>query len=181
MSAGDEDVLETRRLRLRPPSLDDAAFACELVNDPDWVRFVGDRGVRSVEDARGWLGRGPIAARERDGYGAYVVELRADATPVGLCGLFRRDVLEHPDLGYALLAGHRGRGYALEACLAVLDHAREGLRLPRVLAITDPANERSIRVLARLGMRPEGRARLPGDAVDLALFAIDLAAGAPGS
>ena len=166
------DVLETPRLRLRPPSLDDAGFAYELVNDPSWLRFVGDRGVRSLEDARRWLERGPIAARERDGYGSYVVELREDRTPVGLCGLFRRETLEHPDLGYALLERHRGRGYVFEAASAVIEHARGGLGLSRLYAITDPTNERSIRVLERLGFAFERRTRVGDDPLELALYAL---------
>jgi RimJ/RimL family protein N-acetyltransferase len=171
MSGPRTAVLETPRLRLRPATLDDAAFALELVTDPEWLRFVGDRGVRDLEGARRYLRDGPAAARD-DGLAAFVVELRDEArTPVGICGLFRRDALEHPDLGYALLASHRGRGYALEACRAVLADARERLGLARVHAIVDPTNERSIRVLERLGMRFERLVRLPGEPVELALYA----------
>ena len=158
-------VLETDRLVLRPVTFDDAPFLLELLNDPDWLRFIGDKGVRSLEGARRYIETGPLESYAKNGFGLLLVELRAGRAPVGLCGLVRRDTLPGPDLGYAFLPAFRRSGYAREAAAAVLRFARETARLERLLAITNPDNERSIRVLEALGFGFERRLRL-GDGPD---------------
>ncbi len=166
--------LETPRLHLRAIVESDAAFAFELVNEPDWKRFIGDRQVHSVEDARAMIASRWRAAYERPGYGFLLVERREDAEPLGICGIIHRDGLDAPDLGFALLARHAGHGYAREAAERFLRHARETLQLPRLLAITLAENTRSVALLERIGMRDAGTVRLPGEDVDLRLFALDL-------
>jgi ribosomal-protein-alanine N-acetyltransferase len=153
-------ALETDRLVLRPLTFDDAPFILELLNDPDWLRYIGDKGVRTLEDARRYIETGPIESYAKNGFGMLLVELRSDRTPAGLCGLVRRDVLPGPDLGYAFLPAYRRSGYAREAVKAVLRFAREAAGLDRVLAITSPANERSIGVLEHFGFRFERMLRL---------------------
>ena len=148
-------VAITPRLVLREFSHEDAPFIMELVNDEGWLRFIGDRGVRSVDDAEGYLVKGPLTSYAANGFGLYLVARRDDETRVGMCGLVRRDTLEHPDLGYAFLPAFRGLGYATEAAGAMLGHAWSTLALPRVLAITNPENADSIRVLERLGFALE--------------------------
>jgi len=145
-----DPIAETERLRMRPFLESDAAMILELLNDPEWLRFIGDRNVRSLEDARGYL-RKLHDAYERYGFGLYLVERRDDREPLGMCGLVKRDTLPDPDLGFAFLARHRGAGYAEEAARATLAHAKGDLRLERLAAVATPGNERSARLLERLG------------------------------
>lgn len=167
-------ILETERLLLRRLRLDDAEFIFELVNDPSWLRYIGDKDVKSVEAARGYLERGPMAMYERLGFGLYAVELKAGGEPLGICGLIKRDSLEDVDIGFAFLARHRGRGYAREAAAATLDYGRRVMGLGRIVAITSPDNEDSIRLLEAIGLRFErinpGTAAQPGSH-DVKLFA----------
>lgn len=163
-------VLETERLRLRWLCGDDAAFMAELVNDPSWVRFIGDRGVRSEEDARALIETRYEAAYLRDGFGLWAMERRDDEALVGICGLVRRASLPCPDLGYAMLPRHWGAGYATEAAVACLAYAERTLGLTRVLAITSPDNERSKRVLERVGMQERPTTILEGETAPSARF-----------
>lgn len=164
-------ILETERLRLRPLVESDAPFILELVNDEAWLRYIGDRGVRNNADARNYIVQGPVASYAKNGFGLWLVELKADATPIGLCGLLRRDTLPDVDLGFAFLPAFRGQGYALEAGRATLAYGRAKLGLKRIVAVTLPANESSIRTLEKLGLRYEKMIRLTPDAEELQLFA----------
>jgi RimJ/RimL family protein N-acetyltransferase len=172
-------VAETERLRLRELTEEDAAFALELVNEPDWLRYIGDRGVSTLEDARRYLCDGPIASYRKNGFGLWAVERRAPATRPGICGLIRRKELEDVDLGFAFLARFRGNGYAREAAVAVVDLAHDRYGLARLAAITLPANERSIRVLESLGFGFERWTKLAPDGEELALYARTLDSGVP--
>lgn len=165
-------IATTPRLVLREFSHEDAPFILELVNDEGWLRFIGDRGVRSVDDAEGYLDTGPITSYAAHGFGLYLVARRDDAARVGMCGLVRRDTLDHPDLGYAFLPAFRGLGYATEAAGAMLGHAWSTLALPRVLAITNPENADSIRVLERLGFSLEGQISVRDGDPDVNLYAV---------
>jgi len=166
--------LETERLVLREFVPEDAPFVLELLHDPGWLRFIGDRGVDSLESARTYIENVPRTSYRAHGFGLMAVEKRDDGEPVGMCGLVQRDGLDHADLGFALLARHAGRGYALEAAAATLADARDRLRLARVLAITTPDNERSQRLLEQLGMRFERMVRLSTGGDPLRLYALDL-------
>ena len=150
------EVLFSERLRLRWLNADDAPFILRLVNDPDWIRFIGDRDIRTPEDAAAYIERSFLAMYRSLGFGLYLAELRDDGTPVGICGLIKRDSLEDVDIGFAFLPEYRGRGYGYEAASATLLHARRDLGLTRVVAITTGDNEPSARLLERLGMRHEG-------------------------
>ncbi len=150
-------ALRTPRLLLRPATADDAGFLAGLMNDPAYLHFIGDRGVRTPQDALQYLASAVIY-RYEDGLGLNVVETLDGAQAVGICGLVRRPDLPFADLGYALLPGHVGQGYAAEAARATLDHAFNGLGLPCVLAITRPDNLRSRRVLEAVGMAQADRA-----------------------
>ena len=168
--------LETERLVLRRFTLDDAAFLRELVNEPGWLRYIGDRKVQTLDDARGYLERALLAQYVRLGFGFYRVELQADGTPVGLCGLVRRQGMDDVDMGFAILERHSGRGYASEAAQRIVRHAREDLGLARITGITQPGNAASIALLEKLGMRFERTIRLPGETADLGLYGMVLAA-----
>ena len=162
------NVFSTERLNLRYMKLTDDAFILELLNDPDWLRFIGDRGVHTLEDARHYIETVPMAMIAREGFGLWLVERRGDHTPIGVCGLIRRPRLADVDLGFAFLPAHRGQGYAFEAAEATLQHAKVVQGLARVVAITSPGNTSSIRLLEKLGMRFEKRLEMSvGDEVCL--------------
>lgn len=163
-------LLETHRLTLRHLTPDDAPFILALLNDPDWLRFIGDRGVRTVAQAAAYIAAGPAAMYERHGFGLYLVELKAGGAPIGICGLIKRDFLDDVDLGFAFLPQGRGQGYALEAAEAVLRYAATALGLRRVAAITDLENQRSIRLLERLGLRFTRLLAYPGEEAPVRLF-----------
>ena len=165
-------LIETERLRLRLLRDDDgdAAAMLELLNEPGFHRYIGDRGVRTLEQARDCIRNGPMVSYERHGYGMYAVERRSDGAWLGNAGLVHRAALPHADLGYALLARHTGQGYALEAARAVLGHARAALRLGALCAIVTPGNARSVALLKKLGFQANGSVRLPGKDEDLLLF-----------
>ena len=164
-------ILSTPRLRLSPFTPDDTAFVVVLVNDPDWLRYIGDRNVRSLEDAERYLRDGPMASYTRNGFGLLRVTLAGTGDPIGMCGILKRDALPEPDLGFAFLPRHRGQGYAREAIDAVLGDARDRLGLDRVLAITSADNSRSIAVLEKTGFRFERSDRLAGDAPPVRIYA----------
>lgn len=157
-------MLETERLSLREFDVGDAPFIRRLLNEPAFLRFIGDRGVRTDDDARAYLERVPLESYLRLGYGLYLVELVADGTPIGMCGLMRKPWLNAPDLAYAFLSEYGGRGYALEAARAVLDHARVTLKLDHVVAVVQPDNVRSIRLLEKLRFTSEGTVTDPAGA-----------------
>ncbi len=165
-------ILPTRRLLLRPLTLADAAFAAELVNEPAWIRFIGDRQVRTLDDARGYLTRGPLAHYARTGFGHLAVERVGDGALLGICGLMKRETLDDVDLGFAFLERHRGQGYAEEAARAVLADGWSRLGLTRVVAITSPDNTSSIRLLEKLGFRFERFLRVTADAPESRLFGL---------
>jgi RimJ/RimL family protein N-acetyltransferase len=167
------DVATTARLRLRPARVEDAPFYLALLNDPDFLAHIGDRGVRTLDDARRMVLEGPVAMQAARGHSGYVVELRACGTPVGTCGLVKRPALDDVDLGYAFLAAHRGQGYAWEAACAVLALA-PSLGLRRVVAITTPGNAASNGLLRKLGMRLEGVVRLTAEDTGTNLYGIEL-------
>ncbi|MCX6951352.1 MAG: GNAT family N-acetyltransferase [Verrucomicrobia bacterium] len=156
--------LETPRLRLRELEPGDAGLVLELVNEPAWKRFIGDRGIRTLDDAQSYIRTGPRAMYERFGFGLWLVEAKDNlATPLGICGLLKREGLDDVDLGFALLERYWGRGYAFEAAAAALAYGRDRLKLPRIVAITSPDNERSGRLLEKLGFRHDRMIRLAAD------------------
>lgn len=166
-------VLETDRLVLRRLSVDDADFMLGLLNDPSWLRFIGDRGVRTREDARAYILKGPIDMYERLGFGIYLTELKEGGAPIGICGLVKRDFLEDVDIGFALLPGFWGQGYAYEAASAVMEYAKGALGLKRIVAITNPENQSSIRLLEKLGLQFDRMIRTTADGPEIRLFVWD--------
>lgn len=142
--------IATARLLIREFTLADAAFILELLNEPAFIQFIGDKGVRNLADAGQYLRDGPLAGYAKHGFWLWCVTL-PDDTPLGSCGLLKRDFLEHPDLGYAFLARHCRRGYAHEAAAAVMRHAREHLHLTTIHAITAFRNPDSVKLLGKLG------------------------------
>ena len=146
-------VLETERLSLREFTVDDAQFILTLLNKPSFLRYIGDKQVRNLEDAGAYILNGPVASYERNGFGLYLVELKESYTPIGMCGFLKRDELPDPDIGFAFMPEFWGKGFAFEAATAVLEDARQRLGLQCILAITSLDNEASIKLLQRLGLR----------------------------
>ncbi len=161
-------VLATSRLELRSQTEADAAFILALVNDPLWLRYIGDRGVRTLDDARRYIREGALKMYNEHGFGLYLVVLRETRTPVGICGLVRREGLDDVDLGFAFVPEFRGKGYAREAAEATVAYARDVLGLRRIVAIAAPDNAASLKLLKGLGFTLERPLNLPdGDMVHL--------------
>ncbi len=163
------NVIQTERLVLRHLDLNDDAFILELLNEPAFLRFIGDKGVRTFSDAREYMQKGPIDSYGRHGFGLYATCL-LDGTPAGICGLVKRDGFTDVDVGFAFLSRHRSKGYATESAAAVLIHARQVLRLQRIVAITSPDNWGSIAVLEKIGLKFERMIRLAEHGPELKLF-----------
>lgn len=170
--AGALPTLRTARLAIRPLTLADAAFIVALLNDPGWLRYIGDKAVRNQDDARRYLASGPLAMYARHGIGLCAVARLADGATLGMCGLIRREGFGDVDIGFAFLPEGRGQGLAVESARAVLEHGFTALGLERIVAIVDPDNAASQRVLSAIGMRREGTTRLPNDDLELALWSV---------
>ena len=164
-------VVETERLTLRRLTADDAEHILRLLNEPSFLRFVGDKGVRTLDDARDYIANGPVASYEQHGFGLYLTLRKEDGVPIGICGLIKRDVLEDVDVGFAFLPEFWSQGYATEAASAVMAYGRSELGLGRILAVTSPDNVKSIRVLEKLGLGFERMVRLSEDESEVKLFA----------
>lgn len=158
-------------MRLRRLVADDAEFILRLVNEPSWLRFIGDKGIRTIDAARDYILKGPVESYKRFGFGLYLVELSADETPVGICGLIKRESLDDVDIGFAFLPAFWGQGYALEAASAAMEEGRRDFGLQRIVAITLPDNHASIKVLEKLGMRFERMIKLQEGEPEIMLFA----------
>jgi [ribosomal protein S5]-alanine N-acetyltransferase len=167
-------ILETERLRLRHLTPDtDAKFILELLNDPSFIRYIGDKGVRDLDQARRYIIDGPVKSYDAHGFGLYLVELKTNETPIGICGVLKRETLPDPDVGFAFLPAYWNRGYAFESAAAVMDHARQSLKLGRILAITSPDNATSVKLLGKIGLRFERMIKLTEDANEIKLFTTD--------
>jgi RimJ/RimL family protein N-acetyltransferase len=163
-------MLETERLTIRRITLDDAAFMVEALNDPGFITHIGDRGVRTIEEAQAYIRDRILASYEAHGFGMFRVALKDGGGGIGMVGFVRRDGLDGPDLGFAFLAAHTGKGYGYEAASALLGWGRETLGLPPLLAITAPDNRASAALLWKLGFREEGRIMLPAHGGESRLF-----------
>jgi RimJ/RimL family protein N-acetyltransferase len=149
-------ILQTDRLNIRRLTTGDTAFIIELLNTPGWLTFIGDRNVRTTEEAIGYLTNGPLKSYAENGFGLYLVATRANDTPIGMCGIIKRPTLDNPDIGYALLPAFAGMGYAYEMASAVLHHALHELKLSSICAITLPVNASSVKLLEKLGFTNKG-------------------------
>jgi len=165
-------VLETERLLLRHATTDDAEFILELVNDPAWLQFIGDKNVHTMEDARAYVSNRFTAVYRQFGFGSFLTELKENGSPIGICGLTKKDGLESVDLGFALLPEFRGKGYGFEAALAVMDYATNVVGLKELVALTSPANRVAAKLLEKLGFCFEKMVRLTPEGPKLRLFAL---------
>lgn len=162
-------IFETNRLILRKLTPEDSPFILRLVNEPSWLQFIGDRGVKNLEDAKNYILTGPMAMYERFGFGLFLTELKPDGISMGICGLLKRDTLDDVDIGFAFLPEYWGQGYALEAAEATMAFGRrQGIK--RIIAITSPENVSSMKLLRKLGMTEEKRMAMPGETKITVIF-----------
>jgi len=164
-------ILETERLTLRQLTLDDAEFILGLLNEPSWLQFIGDKNVRTLDDARAYRVNGPQKMYREHGFGLWLVVVKETAVPAGMCGLIKRPTLDDIDIGFAFLPRFWGRGYAHEAAVATLAYARNVVKPKRIVALTALDNPRSIRLLGKLGLTFERIVRLTPDGPESRLFA----------
>lgn len=167
-------ILETERLLLRKLTTEDAEFIFEILNDPSFIRNIGDRNIRTLDDACAYIVNGPVRSYEKNGFGLYLIVLKETNESIGMCGLIRRENLDDVDIGYALLPRFWSKGYAVEAAQATKAYAKDVVGLKRIVAIVDPANEGSIRVLEKIGLRYEKMVKLSEDDIELKLFGTNL-------
>ncbi|MDA2165178.1 GNAT family N-acetyltransferase [Bacillus cereus] len=161
-------VLETERLTLRWLDIKDAPFILELVNDPAWIQYIGDKRIKNLEDAKKYILNGPVDMYNKMGFGLYLVERKEDLTPLGMCGLIKRDSLEDVDIGFAFLEKFRSKGYGYESASAVIEYGVQKLGLKRIVAITTIDNINSGKLLEKVGLQFEKI--ISGSGEDLKLF-----------
>lgn len=166
-------IIETKRLTLRLQTTDDVSFILELMNEPSWLEFIGDRGVRTVEDAHEYIVNGAIRTYEQFGFCFYLVERKEDQSPIGICGFVKRESLEDVDIGFAFLPKYWGKGYAYEAASATLAYGLNTLGLNRIVAITTQENHASAKLLEKIGLKFERVVQFSNDAEKLRLFSFD--------
>jgi RimJ/RimL family protein N-acetyltransferase len=163
-------IIQTQRLGLREFTLNDTPFIIELLNSPGWLRFIGDRNVKTEEQAKSYLEKGPIKSYLENGFGLCLVERKEDNLPVGMCGIIKRENLENPDIGFAFLPDYTGKGYAYEIASATMIYAKDKLKINNVYAITVSENEKSIKLLEKIGLKFIKKIFLPDDKEELLLF-----------
>ena len=162
--------LETERLIIAPLGISDASFFFELVNDPDWKRFIGDRQVNTTEDAEAYLKNRILPSYFNFGFGFHKVCLKSNNVPIGITGIIHREELDHPDIGFAFLPSGRGKGYAFESTKAIYDFAIKHLRIKPILAIANHDNKSSHKLLNKLGLRFKKRIQLSDEDQPIHLF-----------
>lgn len=167
-------IFETKRLLLCRLDPKDAAFIFELMNDPSWKRYIGDRGIKTLEDAEAYIRNGPVKSYHQFNFGLYAARLKDTNLPIGLCGLLKRDNLDDADIGFAFLPQYAGKGYAFESAGAIIDHAASVLGMRRILAIASPDNSRSVTLLEKLGFSFKEMIRMPDHAADSGLFQLSV-------
>ena len=163
-------ILETERLLLRRMTVEDAGFILELLNEAAFIRNIGDKGVRTTEDARLYILSGPVASYGQFGFGLYLVEWKETGEAIGICGLLKREPLDDVDIGFAFLEKHWSKGFASESAGAVMEYGRRVLGIGRIVAIVSPENHGSIRVLGKIGLQFERMILMPGEAEEIKLF-----------
>ncbi|MGI9285651.1 MAG: GNAT family N-acetyltransferase [Pseudomonadales bacterium] len=163
-------ILESKRLLLRWLNSNDAAFILRLVNQPSWLQYIGDKGVKTLCDAEHYIQSGPVDMYDRLGFGMYLVELKRSGEPIGMCGLIKRESLDDVDIGFAFLPDYWDKGYAFESASAVMSHARNVLGFSKIVAITSQDNHASCKLLEKLGFRFERMVQLEANGETIKLY-----------
>jgi len=169
----DMETIESERLFLRPLTLEDAEFILQLLNTDGFIKYIGDRNVRTIEQAKDYLLNGPLKSYKVNGFGLSLAELKTDRTPVGMCGLLKRDYLDHADIGFAFLPDHTGKGYAYEIAKEIIHYGLNELQMKKIFAIVLSENSSSIKLLKKLGFRYEKNFISPDTGEELGLYFVD--------
>ncbi|WP_417874166.1 GNAT family N-acetyltransferase [Xanthomarina gelatinilytica] len=168
-------IAETNRLLISKLTLEDASFILELTNTPHFIKYVGNKNLKTLEDSKNYLKEGTLKSYKNFGFGFYKLQLKQEQNKtIGTCGLVKREQLDHVDIGFAMLPGYEGKGFGLEASKEILKLAKNTFKLTRILAITLPTNSNSIKLLEKLGLTYEKRVKPFEDDEELLLFAKDL-------
>lgn len=167
-------ILETERLTIRQAIPADAPFILELLTSEKWLKYIGDRGVRSLHSAQMYIHETLVGSYEKNGFGLYILERNDVRKPVGLAGFVKRDYLDNPDLGFAMLETYEGLGFAYEATNNLLKYGKNVLHFEVIHAITAVNNEASQSLLKKLGMKSEGTITPPGGKEAICLFSFEL-------
>lgn len=167
-------IAETERLLIEKFTLNDASFFKALVNTPHWIKYIGDRNTKTIEDAEERIKYGHLESYKTNGFGFYKLILKEKNIPIGTCGLIKRDELKHVDIGFAFLEDYERQGFGYEASIAIMELAKEKFNIKKLLAITAPYNIGSIKLLEKLSFRYEKRVKPFEDDEELLLFAKDL-------
>ncbi|WP_228235501.1 GNAT family N-acetyltransferase [Allomuricauda sp. M10] len=163
-------ILFTERLVISEAGLSDSTFILELLNSPSWLQFIGDKGIRTEEDAKNYIRNSLLNSYKANGFGLYKLVFKESMAPLGLCGFLKRDYLEKPDIGFALLPEFEGMGLMFEASHALIEYARSTLDFDEILAIVTPANKRSCQLLEKLGFARKNQILPPGGKEELLLY-----------
>ncbi len=167
------NIFSTERLTISHFNVNDSAFVLELLNTPDWIKFIGDRGIKTLEDAKNYLINKIMVGYTEFGFGMYAVRLKSNLTTIGMCGLIKREGLEDVDIGFAFLPKYNGQGYAFEAASATMNYATNKLGLKRIVAITIKENIHSIKLLEKIGLQFEKNINMADDPEELMLFGMN--------
>jgi RimJ/RimL family protein N-acetyltransferase len=163
-------ILTTERLVLREFTEEDDLFIIELVNTEDWLKYIGDKNIKTRQQAKEYLVKGPIKSYQENGYGLFLVELKDSKIPIGMCGIINRPTLENPDIGFAFLPQYVGQGFGYEIAQSTINYAQNELRINKVLAITIPENLASIKLLTKLGLKFQKSIKFSNDSAELMLY-----------
>ena len=163
-------IVDTPRLELRELTIDDAGFILGLVNEPSFLANIGDKGVRTLDDAKQFILDGPWKRNQRRGYGQFLVELKPEGIPIGVCGLFYRKALGVTDVGCAFLPAYWRQGIASEAALAIMEYGRSTLGVEEIVGLTSKDNLASIGLLEKFGMKFERIVKMSDDDPGTALY-----------
>jgi ribosomal-protein-alanine N-acetyltransferase len=166
-------IIKTERLQLRNFSNNDAEFIKKLLNEPSFIQNIGDRNIRTIEDAKEYIASRLTASYVKNGHGLYMVELKNSNTPIGMCGLVKRDTLPCADVGFAFLPEYWSKGYAVESSIGVLNYAKNNLKMKRVLGIALPSNKPSVKVLEKIGLKYTETKKFPDDEAELAVYSLE--------
>ncbi len=163
-------IIETSRLQLKEITVSDAPFYIKLFNSEGWLKFIGDRNVKTIAEAEAYIKKNYLSSYETHGYGSYTVNLKETGETIGACGLYKRDTLEHPDIGFSFLGEFTGKGFGFEAASAVMEYAHNTLGIDKILGFTVDYNVASIKLLEKLGLQRTGTYRFKNDPEELLLF-----------
>lgn len=163
-------LLTTKRLVIRKITLNDAPFILELINDKDWISNIGDRNVKTIEEAEAYISETFLKTYQESSFGFYGVAIKNSGQLIGTVGLIDREGIDHVDVGYGLLPAYRGKGYAIEATKAMYNYGYDTLSIDKIVAIVNPDNDDSIKLLKKLGLTFEKMVKLPDEEKDIKLF-----------